>query len=97
MHPAFGCHCESIQEAHRLCIGYAVSRSSPKSASRENSAAGAVGASHAKDYVALLAESLEHAAGLSDRDVERMHAELKMCPPPDDDFAWTNRRSGESV
>ncbi len=32
---------------------------------------------------------------LSDRDVARMRGELKFDPPPDDDFAWTNKRTGE--
>jgi SPP1 gp7 family putative phage head morphogenesis protein len=32
---------------------------------------------------------------LSDRDVERMRGDLKFDPPPDDDFAWTNKRTGE--
>lgn len=32
---------------------------------------------------------------LSDRDVERMRSELIFDPPAGDDFAWTNKRTGE--
>lgn len=32
---------------------------------------------------------------LSDRDVERMRDELVFEPPQDEEFAWTNRRTGE--